>query len=446
MGDQDFTVSGFGTPTAWIVTVSHTGDGSLIGVGFGMPDGGGGTDSTWAGAAGEHNDTTLAIWASDSDSQFEAQALDYVGPTTTTEILEAVGTTITDGVRLTYTTAPTAKALTVRVDLIQCDDAFVSTENSVNNEVNGAGFEGNVVFVCSSGGLAAASGWRPIYGFVADDGSTIYQCCAIGGFTSTTAATPTMHVDTGRFLAFTNTALIKSSWSFTAFDADGYTFADSEGATNINFGSLILKVADLDLWAGALQTGTSVATTTYTDPGFAIGGGFFIPTLVTTANSTRTDATAGATGYGVFTGSEQGCAAVVNQDNVDPSNTESLVSTTQGLVALADAGGVAYAATIASASGGFSAAFTVANGTAAYFLAFVWAAGDLFEAIDETEGITEQVLGAAFAAIPETLSITEEVVYATFAAIMEGDSYTGEGGNTGVETGQGGHTGVTEGE
>jgi hypothetical protein len=195
-----------------------------------------------------------------------------------------------------------------------------------------------------------------------------------------------------------------------------------------------------------LQTGTSVATTTYTDPGFAIGGGWFIPTIVTTANSTRTDTTAGETGFGVFSGLEQGCASVSNQDNVDPSNTASSVSTTQGLVALGDTGAVAYAATIASASGGFSAAFTTANGTAAYFLALVFAAGDIFEDTNETEAITEQALAHGFLAIAETLGITEEVVYFAQLAIMEGQAYTGEGGNTGVEQGQGGLTGVTEGE
>ena len=445
VGTQDFTVSGFGTPTAWIVTVSHTGDGALIGIGFGFHDGVNFINA-WSGAAATDADTT-AIWASDSDAQFEAQALNYLGPTITTELLEAAASAfVTDGIRLTYTTAP-AVALSVRVDLIQCDAAFVGTDTTNANSVSGVGFQGNVLIQANTGGLTSTGGYRPNYGFVADSGGTIYQCNVMmssGSLNQPTA--PIQHVDTSRFLGFLNATPVKTSWSFSAFGVNGFTFADSEGTANIEFNYLVLKVANLSLWAGALQTGTTVATTTYTDPGFAAGGLWVIPTFASTANSTLQTGNNGTTGFGVFTGFEQGSMTCSCEDGLASSNTSSRVSTTSGLLANQDNGTLGYEATLASASGGFSAAFSTANGTARYFLALVWAAGDLFEATDETLALTEQALAHGFYPIAETLGITEEVVYFAMMALTEGQSQAGDSGNTGLEAGQGGNTGLEAGE
>lgn len=447
---QDFTVSGFGTATAWIVTVSHTGDGALIGVGFGTFDGVSVYTNAWAGAEAQDNDS-VAIWVSDADAQFEAQALDHVNGGIV-EVLEATAALITDGIRLTYTTKPTA-ALRVRVDLIQCENAYVDNLNSgvVGQATTAPGFQGNVLLQVNAGGLVSTAGYRPGIGMaVEDSGGTIRQCCLMlssgGNNTGITGALPLLHLDSTRFLAFLTGASVKSSWTLSSFDATGFTWVDSEGANNIGFAYLLLEISDVDVWCGALATPTSTGSQSYTDPGFGAGVVFTVPSYADTLDSTLTTGANGTIGFGVWDGADQACMSCSVEDAANPTNTSSVVSTTQGLLAKADDGTTGYAGTISSAGSGFAVNFTTAPASARYFLALVLGASDQFEALDETVGVLEEALGHSFLATEETVGISEEVVYLLVDALPGEADVIGEGGFPSVVTGEGGSAGVADGE
>lgn len=450
VGTQDFTVSGFGTATAWVVTVSHTGNGALIGVGFGTFDGVSTYTNGWAGAAATDGDAT-SIWASDSDAAFEAQALNHLGPTITTEILEADAALITDGIRLTYTTAP-ASALSVRVDLIQCDGAFVGSENLANAaptaSVTGFGFQPNAMLVVHSGGLSVTAGYRPCFGFAARDSLGVLRQASVmmASGSNNAPADVRQHLDSTRGLAFITGASAKSSWTIDSFDADGFTYSDSQGANNITVQYLALRSDTQEFWCGFLDTPTATGVEAYAEPGFGAGGLWVVPTFAATLDSTLVLGGCGTVGFGVFNGTEQGCASASTEDGVNPSNTSSEASTTQGLLAKADAGTTGYAGVVSSSGSGFSVDFAVVDATPRYFLALVWSGADLFESTDETLALTEQVLAASFAPVDETLGILEEVVYVAFDALPEESDVTGEGGFQGVVQGQVGMARVIEGQ
>lgn len=443
-GTQDFTVTGFGTPTAWIVTISHQGDGAVIGIGFAYKPSSS-VIQHWVGAAATDNDTT-AIWAIDTDAAFEAQALNYLGPTITDELLEATGDLITDGIQLTYTTAPAA-ALTVRVDLIQCDEAFVGTQSfGASASATGVGFQPNVLFMASA--VASQAGYAFRLGLACEGTGGITQGSTAlnsGGNNAPTNVHQVVRTDRFACLLAGAGATI-NSWELDSFDADGFSYSRDQGVTPASFAFLALQVADLDLWVGDATTATSVGAATYTEPGFTAGGGWLYTTFVQTADASQTSGSNGTLGFGSVSHQEQaGCTTSV-QDGANPTNTSSRSSTTSALIANADDGSLAIEGVVAPASGGFQVTYSAVDATPRYFLALVYEAGDLFESIDETLGLSEEVQALAGWAIDETLGITEEVVYFVQHAILEEPVRTGEGGFAAAVVGEGGQARVEVGE
>jgi len=444
---QDFTVTDFGTATAAIIVTSFADtqdtpeDGASMGVGFWAADG---TDF-WTGNRGADN---ISSGTGHSHGLSGTDNFKLLLPSDGSDYLEGTVSAVTNGVRLTYTTKPSSSVL-IRVDLIQCDDATVLTENTSNaspsNSVTGAGFQPTAILTMHISATTNGAGWRPCFGFAGESSSTITQA-SVAGHTGSNNAPFVLGqaVDSAHFASrlFFSGSFRLSNYELDSFDADGFTYSQgsSSDSDNFTFYALCLRASSASFAAGVETTATSTGTKTTTAPGFPAGGGWLVPTFLDSTDTIETDTTGGAgvAGYHSFNHIEQHSASFSLEDAADPTLAHSYVSD-DGFDVLDDSGVVAIEGTVAAATLGLSITTTTTDASARRFIYLVFSGFTVFESLDETVGVTEEVFGVARQALDEAMGITEEVgsFLQTVTVVPDTEAMmAGQGSYAGVAKGQ----------
>lgn len=389
-GTQDFTITGFGTPTAWIVTITYGAmDGTIrstasFGIGWDA-----GSSPQWVGFKCEDAQAGTALATAVGGGSGEARLL---APTTGDELRASVATT-TDGVTLSYSIAPSTAVL-VTVDLIQCDNAATgSGSNTVTSDsVSGLGFEPTCII--TSNAEATASHWRGHLGFAAQTvAGTITQ-----GSVSSRSHSPSPAIEIGQICDSahfvsqlrTNGSLFReNNYTLTSFDSGGFSYSRDDGSDAVSFAYLALQDADVDFWVGWTATATSTGTQNVTTPGFRASSGWLISTWLQSLDTVVDTTDPVVIGFHTWTPEEQSSSVVAVEEASDPAQAASYTSTDGFDVLDNDGVVVGIAGTIDEHASGFSLALTAVDASARYFMALVFAPEEASYATDEQVDVAD---------------------------------------------------------
>lgn len=455
-GTQEFKITGFGTPTAWIVTTCHgttlgtIRDSCSIGLGWGVNPSG----AEYVGWGALHGATTSYASSSVGGGSGVARAL--TPGSTGFECVASVAA-ITDGVELTYTTAPTT-AIQIRVDLILCDDAEtgdITSTTSTGVTRTTPGFEPSLLFTNNMNGSAGTlNGLRGGFGFAAQDtGATITQGAWSQRFRVSTGVPVNLGqlARTGHFvtgLTLSGSTFLEQSYTLDSFDALGFTYSRSVGTASLGFSYLALQGTDRSFWAGWRPTPVVTGADTITSPGFAAAGGWFAPTFLDATDAieeTDSNSVAGLCAWGE---DEQYTGVGSVMDGAASSCDAHSLASDNGLDVLDDAGALAISATAAAASGGFTLTYDVVDTTARYFLALVYDAEPVFGFVDEGVGIAEDFGVHTGTPLEDGVSIGETLAGIFFDVVQMGESVpeAKQAARSGMEAGQAGRSGMDAGQ
>ncbi len=365
-GNQDITVSGFGTPKAAIFIINEMvyggSTGGHVNGSFGATDGTNQWVNSWKSVNGASPNPAKRATTT--------RLISLTSSTTTAVVADAhFNSWIGDGVRITIDTNTPAAAYGLLVILIGGSSvsavAGTKTLTTQNNSVTVTpGFQLNALFVGShQGAFDNANSTTSIasIGFASYDGSTIRQCANLyrgdaAGTSNIQGEVRTTGVATfvsSRYAELAN--ITSTAFDLTSRGAD--LSAATVGYLALNFGGAAAA------WAGSLNSPTATGNNDFTGPSFTPQAVFALPTMLTATDTNQTSGEAGGWGFSANTASEQGCHHWRDKDAVTTAVCKSEVSTAS--IHTADhAGTAAFDATYVSMlSNGIRMNFTTANGT-----------------------------------------------------------------------------------
>lgn len=391
---QDFTVSGIGTPVAAIIIVSSAT--SLTGTAADerrwsvcLTDG---TNHRGWGQQSEHNQAN-----SDTDHiRFDNAVVTLPDPGgVTNDAVATFDSWITDGIRIDWTTLPSA-AYVVDVILWAGDDIEAVVGDAAPNVVGGADVTVTTTFqpdhlVCLSGSFDGDfdevynRGWmsclsQSVRGGItksvnfeeSNNKATTQPSLRLAG----TLATPFRGSASGPFLVLAGTALVQ-------YNADGFDIQSvgNVGATGPRIGYLAVNYGGASYDLQVESTPTTAGVTAFTGYGFKPGSVLMLPTISAASwgTSDLTNEAAGTAGLAFFTQNEEFCSSVSAEDNASNSNTQSADKDTALYMPLDDGTGPEYEAAFESfTSDGFELDFTTVQADKAFkFLSFALEADDI---------------------------------------------------------------------
>lgn len=381
-GTTDFTVSGFGTPSAAIVIVGDAASGfnpqASAGVSVGFWDG--------------TNQCVHSIRAFDAlgtTSTYRLSRNDYAAAFVGTSSTWSAGysaSAITDGIRLTMGVDNTSAQRFATVILLSGVSAKIS-RLTLSSSTNGTATTGSIGFaptaaiVLGSGlaGNTAASGSTQSanamlsFGAATSDGA--HRMIAWASSDSTATATVTSLYSETRLASQVSAGTESWSAEVTTWGADSLTMTSRTGGSGgDDVDILCLGGADLSLLLGTLTTATSTGSADVTTTG--IDPDAVLLCLGNTSSTTiASDGTASGFAVGASDGTTHGGYALVDEDAADTTNTESSYSSANAVYSRTSSGGTASDLVVGSVSMGtekFSVNYTTVSGTArkGWFLAF----------------------------------------------------------------------------
>ncbi len=366
-GNQDITISGFGTPKAAIFIATQM----VYGGSTGSPIYGsiGATDGTNQWVDAWHSSDNVSANGSNRTNRRAGTTRVIALASNTISADAHFNAWITDGVRITIDTNGAAGAYGLLVILIGGSSVTASagtkTLTTQNNSVTVTpGFQTNALFAASHLGAfnyTNSASMITSMGFASYDGTTILQCSNLARDDTVTPSASQGEVRSGGFIAGGSSRYAElANVTSTAFDitsrgADLSTW--TVGYLALNFGGAAAA------WAGILDSPTATGNKDFTGPSFTPQAVFAIPTMLSASDTNQTSGEATAWGFSANTVAEQGCHHWRDKDNVATTIAKSEVSTTS--IHTADhAGTAAFDATFSSfASTKMTLNFTTANGT-----------------------------------------------------------------------------------
>lgn len=237
---------------------------------------------------------------------------------------------IQNGVRINWTTAPTAAFLLTIVffsgENLLATIGSISVGDTLNLETDNSavGFRPDVVIT-----MMAFGDGRLSVGIIQEDGAgTVSQAamqCRSTNSLATTSEGLYMRTDAGAIEIQTSTAL---DWyaEFSGFDDAGFSVTTRNAGGNsraIRF--IAFKFGpDLNTWVGTHTTPTATGDKVETGPGFKPQFLFQLQTLAEAVSTAYTDARGGSVALGVATALNSYSNSHTKEDAVTTSNTQSL--------------------------------------------------------------------------------------------------------------------------
>ena len=366
-GTQDITISGFGTPKAAIIAISHCYASNelrdeLLGS-IGATDG----TSQWCCSAHEKN--SASSWYGQRYTTDTKLAV-VESPGATTLIVEiAFDSWITDGIRVNTVTNSGSSPYYITVTLIGGSDvsAKVGT-GSLATQNNAAtitpGLKANALWTLSTvQTFDETFATTPIMatGLASWDGSTARQ---VGHLYRSDGATKDVRgeIRTAAMMPVTSDRYVElGNITTTQFDLT------SRGGdlSSYGFGYLALELTGgAEAWAGVLDTPTSTGNHDFAGPTFTPSFAVAIPSMMSSVNATDGTGEGGGWGYSFITASAEFNYAWSDEDASLTSNSQTS-NTAKSFDLYDDAGVSAFVGTLSSfSSGTMTTNFTTVDGTA----------------------------------------------------------------------------------
>jgi hypothetical protein len=380
-GNQDFTVSGFGTPKGAIFIGSGgssdgtAADGAIMS--FGCTDG---TNELVTSYTTEHNvanSNTYRLGASDEVIQFGDHAGAIDGEAN-------FNSWITDGVRVTWGNAP-GTAFLVTCILIGGSDLSVdvgtaSIPSAINDTVDvGCGFEPDQVLFFGNGASFSTDGssFALMWLGMANNGVGIEQGCGVFAAVDNAVNSDVAgRIDTTYSVINHGGASISRAAELTAFNAGpspaaGFTLTQKGPSTFSNttgYMALYYNSA-VDHSIEQIDTPTATGNDAQTGPGFTPQFVMQIMGMWSAYNTSYTNSQAGAFGISAFTADDEYSIATADEDAAATMNTQS-VADDQAVNLDEEDGTAAFDATFVSMdANGWTTNFSAVNGTTRKWLA-----------------------------------------------------------------------------
>lgn len=320
---QDVTISGFGTVKAAIFILNQASTDDTIANGFyysiGYTDG---TNQAARGIASQNNATSANTGRTASDA---AVICAPVNAGSGNDVEFAFSTFITDGVRLSITTASSSARLCSLI-LIGGSDVTahvggvgLGTGTSAI-DVNTVGFLPSVVFMSSiskSDTAAASSGSSISIGAGINDGSDTQRFLTVFDQDGTGTSTCAAYIGNASIVgSVTNSGLVWDA-AISSYDASGFSITPSASASSSTVIYLCLKIDNSpDVYLGDMSWPTS-GNYAETNPGFQPEFGFISSVMGPTARNTNTTSNIFGLSHAMFdTG-----AIYTNNSTVDDGET-----------------------------------------------------------------------------------------------------------------------------
>lgn len=507
-GTQDFTVSGEGrTPVAaYFRVMGSTVSGTAANnhrQSWGATDG---TNHWYGSIMSEHGLGTASDCYHDHDTNGVIETITGTG---TVDSKFTFNSFIAGGVRLNLSTAPPAAYLAniwfFFEGEYQVGTATTGSTVDVATSVAVSGFDCTFLLVQEFGGAAFGSGISAncyaSLGFVADNGGALQATGVYHELDAATISQNTAITDNAQGSGWIEATAAVGGERYVqyAFTTAGFSATPKNQGVAHHIGYIAGRLGSTAVWAGHLVFPTASGSHDFTEPGFSVYEGLICETALANENFTSAASTEGF-GSGMFTLSDELSACGSSDDgvvlSVGNTSTRSFATTTVFNVQAPPGTTFLAASFTATHASGFTVNVTTAPGVNTRLEpCLVFGEFADYQAIDETEGITEQALahgaapldetlgvaeqvalmglglleeslglveasqGAAYASIAETLGIVEDQtplggveVSETLGILEEVDSFqvftpepsssSGQGGNTGLQAGEGGNTGV----
>ena len=245
----------------------------------------------------------------------------------------AIASTITDGVRLTWSDAPPAAYLVTAVlfssaAFSNCAVGTVTPSGSVDGtaSVSGLGWQPDVIVGLYAGSTVNA---RTSLGFGLNDGGVIQLSAAQASTTNSATSTVAEFFRDDRIAENALSPTTVASLQLTSFDSGGFTITTRDSSTSVN---------DLYYLAAKLQTGISAKLLACTSPtstgahsctgtGWTPQAGIMLHTLAPGLNTHYTTVgNVDAYGISAFTASTASSSSIADDDATTTANTESITS------------------------------------------------------------------------------------------------------------------------
>lgn len=366
-GTQDFTATGFGTPSCVMFFLSYgTTNGTAVDNGmlaFGFSDF---TNHRGIAHVAEDSGTTT-----DTMSQRSATALITLLNTDQSTDGTATASTITDGVRLTWADAPPSAYLVTAVMFnssvfSNCSVGTITPSGSVSGtaSVSGLGWQPDIILAAYAGSTTSA---RTSFGMALNDGGIVQYAAGQASTTALATSSVTSALMSTRLafnaLSFSTVA----SYELTSFDSGGFTLTTRDNTAAVN---------DVYYLAAKLATGASAKLVTCTSPtatgahsctgaGFTPEAAIMSHTAAAALDTLESDGDAEPYGLSAFTSGTQSFAGMSDDDNVAAANTASMTSTNP-IRMIKDAADYMVATLTGFQSDGVDFNYTTTDGTARY--------------------------------------------------------------------------------
>lgn len=339
-GDQDFTVANYGTPDAYLLSITRGVTNGTVAAHAVLGVGAGDGTSQWAGGVYSEDNSANAQVGRTVDT---VSSLVMPGLNNTVDGTATFSAFITDGVRLNYAGNPLDDAYLVHMALLRGENITVGTATHDGAEdvsqTFTVGHTVDVVFIFSVG--QPFSGVEQevnqfSFGVAVNGGNQWCGHTAAKDNTANTSVVGWVHTSRVHIIAGVDTGSILRSGEVTSFPANAFAITKRDGAADLNFGYIAI-----DLPAGVsasafvhdtpIVTGQQVVTT----PGFRPQFLLMMPLLYDAVNVAHI---AGATGSGAFGFAFVSAAAqyyhgMSDEDGASAdSNTQSLATNQLALV------------------------------------------------------------------------------------------------------------------
>lgn len=362
-GNQDYTESGFGTPTAAIVygigatSVDTTADHYLFSMGA--------TDFTrqWVSSFQDIDNQGTTV----CDTRKDTTNIIWMYDKSTTNTGDVVGTctgTVTDGIRINFTTADYQAGIVVV--LIKCTNAYAdspATASSGVHDQTSLGFRPQNVWTCYNN-YGSSTNVRNSMGLAHEDGAGSLTQGGVVHYSQDGLGTSSVMAKVNNAL-IAEEALGADDVSLQDFDANGFSINCASGRANSVCNYLAIRDDTHDEGdVVAFQTGTSTGDVDHTGFGTTAKYVWLLTSESPTVNTSEQDSDANSAGVAILgtDNSTDSFVAYFAKDAAGTSDTATRYGA--GVKAFDTAAHTGYdhvATYVGSVDGGFTLNYTTAN-------------------------------------------------------------------------------------
>lgn len=325
-GTQDFTLTGFGTPTCAMFFGSYgTVNGTVVnhaGLWVGFSD-----FTTSASVAFSDEDSASTT---DTGSARNTNALQTLLTSDQTVDGTATASTITDGTRLTWADAPPSAYIITAVlfnssAVSNCAVGSLSTATSIGGtaSVAGLGWQPDVILAASINNSSASV--RSSLGLALNDGGIVQYATGQSSPNASGTSDLTEIIRSDR-ISVNPIGTGQSSCELTSFDAGGFTCTTRDNASANTIEYLVFKLAT-GVSAKLLTCTTPTATGAHscTGTGFTPQAAIMLQSNVASLDTSSTNPlNTEAFGLSAFTATSSSTSSTASDDGVASANTESM--------------------------------------------------------------------------------------------------------------------------